>query len=117
MTCRGTSIRKPGWEARAALLFVSFVTSEDLRRRFPGTQGLRPDGGVVWVVMHPWVRRNPGPRTVSRVRSVGQRTGCSHGGRVGLAGAYAPELVHAADPPREQAVSGQGKPRRRTEAS
>jgi hypothetical protein len=52
MTCRGTSIRKPGWEARAALLFVSFVTSEDLRRRFPGTQGLRPDGGVVWVVMH-----------------------------------------------------------------
>jgi hypothetical protein len=32
--------------------------------------------GVVWMVMHPWVHRNPGPRTASRCRSgPGQRPG------------------------------------------
>lgn len=95
MTCRGTSIRKPGWEARAALLFVSFVTSEDLRRRFPGTQGLRPDGGVVWVVMHPWVRRNPVPRAASRGPAAVPDEATP--GEPARPVAGAPELAHGAD--------------------
>jgi hypothetical protein len=69
------------------------IQSPEFRR----TQGSTPNSWAVWVVMHPWVRRNLGPHMASRSHSSArQRPGRSRwrpGWRVG-----AHELVDGADP-------------------